>query len=179
MFQLFSDKYWKRNVPSGVPYIPGCLRSGRGLTGGFLLLRNFSVAISVSPHVCYIFVLILISMFLRICIYELGIFHAHRTTKFLRNQGRTKGECFIAGRLKMALLFLSRPPFFCSWLVLLLLCLMCLFALYVILALWPSVLQYQLPALLFFVFYSFSFVVRSCFSGEPKQNQGRGLVDHN
>ena len=37
----------------------------RGLTGGFPLLQNFSVAISVSPHVCFILVLILISMFLR------------------------------------------------------------------------------------------------------------------
>ena len=37
----------------------------RGLTGGFLLLQNFSVAISVSPHVCFILVLIFISMFLR------------------------------------------------------------------------------------------------------------------
>ena len=37
----------------------------RGLTGGFLLLQNFSVAICVSPHVCFILVLILISMFLR------------------------------------------------------------------------------------------------------------------
>ena len=36
-----------------------------GLTGGFLLLQNFSIAISVSPHVCFILVLILISMFLR------------------------------------------------------------------------------------------------------------------
>ena len=27
----------------------------RGLSGGFLLLRNFSVTISVSPHVCFIF----------------------------------------------------------------------------------------------------------------------------
>ena len=36
----------------------------RGLTGEFLL-QNFSVAISVSPHVCFILVLILISMFLR------------------------------------------------------------------------------------------------------------------
>ena len=36
----------------------------RGLTGGFLLLRIFSVAISVSPRVCFILVLILISMFL-------------------------------------------------------------------------------------------------------------------
>ena len=39
-----------------------------------------------------ILVLILISMFLRCCIYELGIFHANQTTKCLRNQGRTKGE---------------------------------------------------------------------------------------
>ena len=30
-----------------------------------VLLQNFSVAISVSPHVCFILVLILISMFLR------------------------------------------------------------------------------------------------------------------
>ena len=37
----------------------------RGLTGGFLLLQNFSVAISVSPYVCFILVLILSSMFLR------------------------------------------------------------------------------------------------------------------
>ena len=37
----------------------------RGLTGEFLLLQNFCVAISVSPHVCFILVLILISMFLR------------------------------------------------------------------------------------------------------------------
>ena len=29
-------------------------RAYHGLTGGFLLLRNFSVAISVSPHVCFI-----------------------------------------------------------------------------------------------------------------------------
>ena len=37
----------------------------RGLTSGYLSLRDFSVAISVSPHVCFILVLILISMFLR------------------------------------------------------------------------------------------------------------------
>ena len=42
------------------------LRSAdRGLPGGFLLCRNFSVAISVSPHACFILVLILISMLLR------------------------------------------------------------------------------------------------------------------
>ena len=35
----------------------------RGLTGRFRLLQNFSVAISVSPHVCFILVLILISIF--------------------------------------------------------------------------------------------------------------------
>ena len=56
------------------------------------MLWNFSVAISVNPHVCFILVLILISMFLRQYIYELGIFHANRTIKCLRNQGRTKGE---------------------------------------------------------------------------------------
>ena len=33
-------------------------RAYRGLTGGFLLLRNFSVATSVSPHVYFILVLI-------------------------------------------------------------------------------------------------------------------------
>ena len=48
-----------------------------------------------------------------------------------------------------------------------------------ILALWPPVLQFQLPALLFvcvlFVLFLL-FVV--ALSGEPKQNQGRGLVDH-
>ena len=55
----------------------------RGLTGGFVLLQNYSVAISVSPHVCFILVK---------CIYELGIFHANKTTMCLRNQGRTKGE---------------------------------------------------------------------------------------
>ena len=31
-------------------------RAYRGLNGGFLLLLNFSVTISVSPHVCFIFV---------------------------------------------------------------------------------------------------------------------------
>ena len=45
---------------------PGGLRLGLSwFNGGFLLLQNFSVAISVSPHVCFILVLILISMFLR------------------------------------------------------------------------------------------------------------------
>ena len=37
----------------------------RGLSGGFLLLQNFSVDISVSPRFCFSLVLILISMFLR------------------------------------------------------------------------------------------------------------------
>ena len=40
-------------------------RAYRGLIGGFILLLNFSVTISVSPRVCFILVLILISMFLR------------------------------------------------------------------------------------------------------------------
>ena len=53
---------------------------------------DFSGAISVGPHVCFILDLILISMFLRKCTYELGIFHANQITKYLRNQSRTKGE---------------------------------------------------------------------------------------
>ena len=45
--------------------MPGCLRSGLSwLTGGFLLLRNLSVAISEGPHICFILVLIVVSMFL-------------------------------------------------------------------------------------------------------------------
>ena len=47
-----------------------------------------------------------------------------------------------------------------------------------ILALWPAALQYQLPALLFvcvLIVLFLLFVV--VLSGEPKQNQGRGLVD--
>ena len=46
------------------------------------------MAISVSPHLCFNLVLILIFMFLR-AMYELGIFHA---IECLRNHGRTKGE---------------------------------------------------------------------------------------
>ena len=41
-----------------------CLRFYRGLTGGFLLLRIFSVAISMRPNACFILDLILSSMFL-------------------------------------------------------------------------------------------------------------------
>ena len=41
------------------------MKAYRGLTGGFLLLRNFSVAVSVSRHIFFILVLISISMFLR------------------------------------------------------------------------------------------------------------------
>ena len=73
-------------------------RTGTGQTfhrtGRFLLLRIFIVAISVSPHVYFILDLILISMFLRYCTYEVGIFHANKTTKCLRNQRRTEGEGF-------------------------------------------------------------------------------------
>ena len=47
------------------------------------MLQNFSVAISVSPPVCFVLVLILISVFLGWCNYELGIFHASRATRCL------------------------------------------------------------------------------------------------
>ena len=45
--------------------IKGMAKTYRAFTGGFLLLRIFSVAISVSPHVCFILDLILISIFVR------------------------------------------------------------------------------------------------------------------
>ena len=48
-----------------VPLLPPPPLGSGTDTGGFLLLQNFSVAISVSPYVCFILVLILISMFLR------------------------------------------------------------------------------------------------------------------
>ena len=51
--------------------------------------------------------------------------------------------------------------------------LLCLFVLYAILALWPPALQFQLAALLFVCVFLFVVVL----SGDPKQNQGRGLVD--
>ena len=153
------------------------------------MLRNFSVAISA----CLLFRCFNSDFYVsKICIYELGIFHANRTSKCLRNQGRTKGEGWatanslkppppvissLAGTSQGGISVLS--PLSCSffhfffWLASLLLY---LFVLYVILALWPLALQCQLPALLF-VCVLLVFVVRRCLSGEPKQNQGRGLVD--
>ena len=65
-----------------------------------------------------------------------------------------------------------------SWLASLLLCLLCLFVLYVTLALWLPASQFQLPALLFvcilFPLFLWFVVV---LSDDPKQNQGRRLVD--
>ena len=55
----------KQTVGGWRPFRVVLARACRGLTGGYLLLQNFSVAISVSPHVCFILILILISMFLR------------------------------------------------------------------------------------------------------------------
>ena len=51
------------------------------------------------------------------------------------------------------------------------------FVLYVILALWLLVLQFQLPASLFICVLFVLFCVSACFSSDPKQNQGRCLVD--
>ena len=53
------------SVSEGFPSYSYVLETYHGLIDGSLLLRNFSVAISVSPHVCFILVLILISVFLR------------------------------------------------------------------------------------------------------------------
>ena len=49
--------------PGPLTYESGALPIA--LRGPALLLRNFTVGISVNPHVCFILVLILISMFLR------------------------------------------------------------------------------------------------------------------
>ena len=79
----------------------------------------------------------------------------------------------MCGSVWAALLFCHSCCFIFPRLVLLLLF---LFPLYVILALWPPILQFQLPALLFVcVLFVLLFVV--VLSGEPKQNQGRGLVN--
>ena len=77
------------------------------------------------------------------------------------------------------------PDLFClllvvyfSWFDLLLLCLLCLVVLCKILALWPPAPQYQIHAQLFvcvlFILFMLFIVV---LSGEPRQNQGRALVD--
>ena len=55
------EKCIKVFVCKSVSLRPGLMR----FNSWFLLLRNFSVAIFVSPHVCLILDLILISMFLR------------------------------------------------------------------------------------------------------------------
>ena len=61
------------------------------------------------------------------------------------------------------------------WFVILLLC---LFVLYVIQAVSPPTLQYQLPALLFVcVLFVFVLLFVVVLSGEPKQNQVQRLVD--
>ena len=48
--------------PLVVPFRVVLGRAYRGLIGGFLVLRIFSVGISVSLHVCFILDLILISV---------------------------------------------------------------------------------------------------------------------
>ena len=60
--EFYGDLVYKFRKIIGKNDFPYLLKN---VTGGFLLLQNFSVAISVSPHVCFILVLILISMFLR------------------------------------------------------------------------------------------------------------------
>ena len=70
-------------------------------------------------------------------------------------------------------------PLSCSFLLFLARLIVVVSTCLVILALWPPVRRYQLSTLLFvcvlFVLF-FLFVV--FVSGEPKQKQGRGLVDH-
>ena len=52
----------------------------------------------VGPRVCFILVMILISMFLRYCICELGIFHAERTAGCL-GAGAELGRGVVGHRL--------------------------------------------------------------------------------
>ena len=54
-----------------------------GLAGEFLLLRGFSVAVSPGPHVCFVLVLVLVSVFLGLCICMLGVFRANRAAECL------------------------------------------------------------------------------------------------
>ena len=64
--------------------------------------------------------------------------------------------------------------YYFSWLVSLLLCRLCLFVLYVILALWPPLAaRFAFLFVLIVLFLLFVVVL----SSEPKQNQGRELVD--
>ena len=92
---------------------------------------------------------------------------------------------FIAGRRKAALLFCTSKLFCFHFFLARFIAVVPFVSVCIVydLALWPSALQCQLPALLFvcalsyFLFVlCFIFVVRSCFVCEPKQNQGRGLV---
>ena len=56
---VFTTNHHLKDAP-----IPGFLRSGLWwYNWGFLLFRIFSVAVSVSPRVCFILDLVLISMF--------------------------------------------------------------------------------------------------------------------
>ena len=50
------------------------------------------MAVSVSPPVCFILDLILISMFLKQCTYELGTFQANQTTKCLRTKAELRAR---------------------------------------------------------------------------------------
>ena len=60
--------------------------------GGFILLRNFSAAISVSPHVFFFnFSLDFLFQCFIICTYDLGTFRANQTKKCHRNKDRSKG----------------------------------------------------------------------------------------
>ena len=114
MLLLFSNRVtdlssaWERAVHSVVLNFRVVLgQAYRGLTGGLLLLRIFSVAISVSPHVVFFFYLrfkfdFCVSKIMHLHCYELGIFHANQTAKHLRNHSRTKGEGWsTANKLKL------------------------------------------------------------------------------
>ena len=86
------------------------------------MLRGFSVAVSVSSNVCFVLVLILISVFQGWCVCGLGVFCADRTAGCLGSQGgagRPRAGwgppvIFIAGRPRAALLFWFFGDFRCG-----------------------------------------------------------------
>ena len=60
------------------------------------MLQNFSVAVSVGPRVCFVLVLILISMFLEWCICGLGVVRAGQTAGSLGSRGGAGGRGLVS-----------------------------------------------------------------------------------